>query len=84
MTSVAGRTRKWRDLSPAQRWAVVVGGVVQVALQAAALRDLRRRPTAELRGSRQWWVAASFLNYVGPLAYFAVGRRCPRGERTGA
>jgi hypothetical protein len=77
MTSVAGRTRRWRDLTPAQRWAVVAGGAVQVALQAAALWDLRRRPTAELRGSRRWWVAASFLNYVGPLAYFAVGRRHP-------
>jgi hypothetical protein len=83
MTSVTGRTRKWRDLTPAQRWAVVVGGAVQVALQAAALRDLRRRSTAELRGSKRWWVAASFLNYVGPLAYFAVGRRYPRAERAG-
>jgi hypothetical protein len=72
---VARRTGKWRDLTPAQRSAVVVAGVVQVALQAAALWDLRRRPTAQLRGSRHWWVAASFLNYVGPLAYFALGRR---------
>lgn len=72
---VARRAGKWRDLTSAQRSAVVVGGVVQVALQTAALWDMRRRPAAELRGSRRWWVAASFLNYVGPLAYFALGRR---------
>jgi hypothetical protein len=72
---VARRATKWRDLTSAQRTAVVVAGVVQVALQAAALWDLRRRPKAELRGSRRWWVAASFLNFVGPLAYFVLGRR---------
>ena len=72
---VARRATKWRDLTSAQRSAVVVAGAVQVALQAAALWDLRRRSTAQLRGSRPWWVAASFLNYVGPIAYFVVGRR---------
>ena len=76
---MARRTRRWRDLTPAQRWAVLGGGAVQVALQAAALWDLRNRPSAELRGSRWWWIAASFVNYLGPLAYFAVGRRCRDG-----
>jgi hypothetical protein len=75
---MAHRKRGWQDLTSAQRWAVVAGGAVQVALQAAALRDLRHRPATELRGSRRWWVAASFLNYLGPLAYFAVGRRGQR------
>ena len=75
---MARRTRRWRDLTPAQRWVILGGGAVQVALQAAALWDLRNRPSAELRGSRRWWIAASFVNYLGPLAYFAVGRRCPR------
>lgn len=69
------RTRNWRDLTPAQRWTVLGGAAAQVALQAAALWDLRRRPAAALRGPRWWWIAASFVNYLGPLAYFAVGRR---------
>ena len=74
---MARRTRRWRDLTPAQRWVILGGGAVQVALQAVALWDLRNRSSAELRGSRLWWIAASFVNFLGPLAYFTVGRRGP-------
>ena len=66
----AGHAKRWRDLTPAQQRAVVAGGAVQVALQALALWDLRHRPATQLRGSKRWWVAASFLNFIGPLAYF--------------
>jgi hypothetical protein len=76
---VIERTKKrWGDLTPARRAVVVVLGGVQLALQAAALWDLRRRPDRELRGSRRWWTAASFVNVVGPIAYLAFGRRCSR------
>lgn len=71
----AARRRRWRDLTDAQRVAVVLGAAVQLGLQAAALRDLRRRPAGLVRGSRRGWAAASFLNLVGPLAYFVAGRR---------
>ena len=72
---MARRRRTWRDLDPAQRTRIVVGGVVQVALQVAALLDLRRRSEAELNGSKQVWVMLSFVNFVGPIAYFIAGRR---------
>jgi hypothetical protein len=49
--------------------------VVQEALAAATLWDLRDRPRARIRGSKKLWVAAAFVNFVGPLAYFTVGRR---------
>jgi hypothetical protein len=49
--------------------------VVQEALAAATLWDLRHRPRARIRGSKKLWVAAAFVNFVGPLAYFTVGRR---------
>jgi hypothetical protein len=44
-------------------------------LAAATLWDLRHRPSAQIRGSKKLWVAAAFVNFVGPLAYFTVGRR---------
>ena len=69
---------RWGDVIPARRAVVVVLGGVQLALQAAALWDLRRRSDRELRGSRRWWTAASFVNVVGPIAYLALGRRCSR------
>jgi len=54
---------------------VAAAGVVQVALFAVAQMDLRRRQSDQLRGSKALWTAAAFVNFVGPLAYFALGRR---------
>jgi hypothetical protein len=67
--------RRWSDLSTQQRATVVVAATVQVGLLAAALTDLRRRPSAQVNGSEAIWAALSFVNFVGPLAYFAFGRR---------
>lgn len=67
--------RRWQDLSPRQRRGIVVTGVVQIALLLAALRDLRRRPAEQIRGSKRLWSAAVFVNWLGPLAYFLYGRR---------
>jgi hypothetical protein len=67
--------KRWSDLSAGQRAAVVAAGVVQVGLLGAALTDLRRRPSAQVNGRKAMWVAVSFVNFVGPLAYFAFGRR---------
>ena len=40
----------------------------------AALRDIRRRPSDEIRGPKLLWVLVSFVNFVGPLSYFKFGR----------
>lgn len=65
----------WNELSPPQRATVVGAGLVQISLTIAALRDLRRRPAEQVKGRKSLWVAASFVNFVGPLSYFAFGRR---------
>jgi hypothetical protein len=67
--------RRFSDLSPAQRAAIGAAGAVQVGLMAAALIDLRRRPARKVRGGKRLWVAASFVNFVGPIAYFTYGRK---------
>ena len=69
------RQRKWSELSTPQRVGVVVGGTVQLALQAWVVRDLRHRSADEVRGPRWAWALAALVNPVGPLAYLAVGRR---------
>jgi phospholipase D-like protein len=69
------KKQRWSDLPPERRAAVVGIGFVQVSLLVAALADLRRRPRSEINGSKPVWVAVSFLNTIGPLAYFAFGRR---------
>ena len=70
-----GSKKRWSDLSTEQRAGVVGAGVVQMALLVAALVDLRRRPADQVRGSKAAWAAVSFVNFLGPLAYFAFGRR---------
>jgi hypothetical protein len=78
----ATESRRWRDLSPRARAALIVGAAVQFALLGAALTDLRRRSPEEVNGPRKLWVAVSFVNFVGPLAYFVLGRRRHPGGTT--
>ncbi len=67
--------KRWKDLSPRQRWGIVLAGAAQLALLIAALLDIYRRPAEEIRGSKKLWALASFVNFVGPLAYFLFGHR---------
>jgi len=73
-TATPGK-RTFGDLSAAQRAAIGAAAVGQVSLAAAALLDLRRRPARKIRGDKRLWVAASFVNYIGPIAYFTYGRK---------
>ena len=67
--------KTWSDMGKKQQLSVIVGGAVQVALLVAALVDIKRRPVELIRGSKALWVGLSFINYVGPLAYFILGRK---------
>lgn len=69
------RKKKWSELTRTQQRGILAGAAVQLVLQAATLWDLRRRSPDELRGSKRWWTAAAFVNIIGPMAYFTVGRR---------
>jgi Phospholipase_D-nuclease N-terminal len=73
--TMPARKKRWADLSTGQKRAVVAAGVVQNSLLIAALVDLRRRPAKQINGDKRLWAAASFINFVGPIAYFIVGRK---------
>jgi len=74
-TSPDPQARTLRDLTGPQRALLGALVAIQLGLLAAALLDLRRRPARKVRGDKRLWVAASFVNYAGPLAYFAYGRK---------
>jgi hypothetical protein len=67
--------QRWEDLSPRQQAAIVVLGAVEVVVTVVALRDLARRPRAQVRGPKPLWLVGCFVQPVGPVAYLALGRR---------
>ena len=73
--SRSSKKKRWSDLSTEQRIGVIALGTFQVSLQIAALVDIRRRPAKQIKGRKLTWVAISFINTFGPLAYFKFGRR---------
>lgn len=69
-------TRKgWNELSTRQRTGIQILGLLQVLLLAAAQWDLSRRPAEEVNGDKRLWRLLVFINFIGPLAYFLVGRK---------
>ena len=67
--------QKWSDLSRGKRRLIVVAGVAEAALKVAMLVDLKRRPAEQVRGSKWLWRPLALVNLVGPISYFAWGRR---------
>ena len=37
--------------------------------------DIYRRLAGEIRGNKELWTAAAFVNFVGPISYFVFGRK---------
>ncbi len=69
------RRVRWDDLSDGRKVGLVILATVQIGLLAVALWDLAHRGPEEVRGSRRLWAGLVFINWIGPLAYFTVGRR---------
>jgi Phospholipase_D-nuclease N-terminal len=70
--------RRWSDLSDRSRKLIIAGATAEAILKVAVLIDIRRRPASQIRGSKRiWLIAAVLVNSagVGPLSYFAFGRR---------
>jgi hypothetical protein len=62
-------------------WVLIVGGVLavaQISFEIWALVDMLRRPADQLAlGGRKWlWaIIILFVNWLGAILYFAVGRK---------
>ena len=75
LCATAKTKKQWSELTPCQRSAMVAGAVVQITLLAAAQIDLTRRSKEQIRGPKLLWRFLVLINFIGPLAYFAIGRR---------
>ncbi len=69
--------KKWSDLTAREKAPLVLRGIIQLALLAAALTDIHRRPAEHINGSKWLWSTAAFVNFmgIGPIAYFVFGRK---------
>ena len=66
--------RSWTDLSDRSKTAILVVGSVQISLAVTAWINLIRRPASLVRGSKFVWAAVIAVTFVGPAAYFRLGR----------
>ena len=69
---------RWSDLSQSSRRLIIAAAIGETVLKTAVLIDVRRRPASQIRGSKRMWIIAAVLVNsagVGPLSYFAFGRR---------
>lgn len=72
--------KRWSELSDRSRKLIIAAAAAEAVLKAAVVLDLARRPANQIRGPKGIWiVAAVVVNSagVGPLSYFAFGRRHP-------
>jgi len=67
--------KQWSDMTSTQKTGTVVLVGAQVVMIAAALVNLRRQPEEQITGSKRLWAALSLVNFIGPIAYFLLGRK---------
>lgn len=65
--------RKWQDLSPRTRTALIAAASVQISLAVTAWADLATRPATHLKGPKPMWAALIGVSFVGPIAYALCG-----------
>ncbi|TRY17309.1 PLDc_N domain-containing protein [Tessaracoccus rhinocerotis] len=70
-----GSKKRWKDMSRRQRVGTSALTVLQLALAVMAWVDLARRAPEDVNGSKKKWAAIIAINFVGPILYFARGRR---------
>ncbi len=65
----------WANLSEGQRRLLIAAATAEATLKIVALIDIQRRPASQIRGPKALWRAAMVVNLLGPLSYFAIGRK---------
>jgi hypothetical protein len=74
-TGTEPKSRWWSALSKRNRRLLGLTAGAEVGLLAAALTDIGRRPASQIRGPKAMWRVLAFVNFAGPVSYFAFGRR---------
>jgi hypothetical protein len=67
--------KQWSDMTSTQKTGTVLLVGAQIVMLTAALLNIRRQPEDQINGSKRLWAALSFVNFIGPIAYFIWGRK---------
>ena len=65
--------KKWRDLTPRSRTALLVAATIELSMAATAWADLAVRPATHLKGTKRLWAALIGVSFIGPIAYAVCG-----------
>ncbi len=65
----------WFDLPTELRFSLVAAVIVEVTGKVSMWISLARRPASKVRGPKWAWALGSFINGVGPGAYWLFGRK---------
>ena len=63
------------QITPQKRLFLILAAILQFTLLIAAQWDIQQRAEDEVRGSKRMWRLLTFINFIGPLAYFLFGRQ---------
>lgn len=65
----------WLDLPTEYRFPLLALIIVEFASKVATWVSLSRRPVDTVRGPRWLWFLLTFVNGLGPAAYWIFGRK---------
>ncbi|WP_066518631.1 PLDc N-terminal domain-containing protein [Curtobacterium ammoniigenes] len=72
---MARTKQKFSDLDGSAQAGITLLGIGQVALAVAAFIGLARTPKRRVRGPKAVWIPVILVNWIGPIAFFLVGRK---------
>ncbi|WP_225973208.1 PLD nuclease N-terminal domain-containing protein [Nesterenkonia natronophila] len=67
--------QQWDNLSPSKQAGTMVLASIQLSLAVSAWADLAARPASQVNGRKGMWAVIIAVNFIGPIAYFLIGRR---------
>jgi hypothetical protein len=65
------------------KYLIAALAVIHVVVVALTWRDIRSRPSGQVRGPKRFWLVVSALNMSNAAVYWLVGRRRSPGGKEG-
>lgn len=74
------KKKSLKNLSTSKKIVLGTVSAIEFGLKLAAWYDISQRKPGELNGPKWFWTTVQGVNFVGPIAYFALARK-PKQEK---